>query len=224
MSSELFESCVRTKGDLAGVFEFDGDAGYFYLYDVSGAAGSRVLDSIRVLAASPDFTESEVGVRWDVAEVVVGLFIRDELRAAFDSLTGAKYGGRHCDAACAGAGSLRYRERVIVPTQRLLCLKYNAGFFPSPIHLKVGIARNVREGLLPLNGLRHAPDGDTTGWYIWAGGEPSSDADFFVPLHVEHLAEWCPAVLPFLGLPPGWRFLVAGDHEDVWQDSSLLDG
>jgi hypothetical protein len=27
-----------------------------------------------------------------------------------------------------------------------------------------------------------------------------------------------------LGLPPGWRFLVAGDHEEVWADPSLLKG
>ncbi|WP_286203065.1 hypothetical protein [Rhizobium lusitanum] len=28
---QLFESAVRSSGDLAGVFEFDGDVGYFYL-------------------------------------------------------------------------------------------------------------------------------------------------------------------------------------------------
>ena len=25
------------------------------------------------------------------------------------------------------------------------------------------------------------------------------------------------------GLPPGWRFLIAPGHEDVWYDGSLLD-
>lgn len=77
--------------------------------------------------------------------------------------------------------------------------------------------------MLPLNGLRHAADGDTIGWYIWAGEELSQDPDFFEPVHVAHLAELCPAALPFLGLPPGWRFLVAGEHVDVWEDRSLLD-
>jgi hypothetical protein len=52
--------------------------------------------------------------------------------------------------------------------------------------------------------------------------EELSDApDFFVPLHVEHLTEWCPVVLRFLGLPPGWRFLVAGEYQDVREDRSL---
>ena len=32
-----------------------------------------------------------------------------------------------------------------------------------------------------------------------------------------------PDVLRFLALPPGGRFLVAGDYEDVWEDTSLLE-
>ena len=107
--------------------------------------------------------------------------------------------------------------------QKEVCTRYGAPFFDSPSGLKVGIARNVRDGLMPINGLRHPPEGDTTGWYIWAGEELSSEPDFFMPLHVEHLAKWCPEVLPFLGLPPGWRFLVADGHEDVWEDESLLN-
>ena len=36
-------------------------------------------------------------------------------------------------------------------------------------------------------------------------------------LHAVHLADHCPSVLPYLGLPPGWRFLIAPGYEDVWQ-------
>ena len=75
---------------------------------------------------------------------------------------------------------------------------------------------------MPINGLRHQRDGDSSGWYIWAGGEPSQDPDLFKPLHIEHLTDWCPSVLPYLGLPPGSRFQIAPQHEDVWQDESLL--
>ena len=67
------------------------------------------------------------------------------------------------------------------------------------------------------------PEGDTTGWYIWAGEHLSSDPDFFEPVHVEHLKTLCPQVLPYLALPPGWRFLVTPDYVDVWEDTSLLD-
>jgi hypothetical protein len=42
-------------------------------------------------------------------------------------------------------------------------------------------------------------------------------------MHVRHLAEECPEILPYLGLPPGWRFLVTPDHEDIWFDQSLLE-
>lgn len=66
----------------------------------------------------------------------------------------------------------------------------------------------------PLHGLRVNPVGDTCGWYIWAG-DWSDDPDFFKPIHVEHLSALCPRVLPFLQLPPGWRFLLADGHEDV---------
>ena len=39
---------------------------------------------------------------------------------------------------------------------------------------------------------------------------------------MEHLADWCPDALRFLGLPPGWRFLVAGAYADAWEDPQLL--
>ena len=107
-------------------------------------------------------------------------------------------------------------------SQRAVCKKYGATHVPAPADLKVGIARNVQEGLLPVNGLRMQPEGDTTGWYIWAGAEISRDPDFFVPLHAKHLKDWRPEVIKFLGLPPGWRFLIAGDYEDVWEDQALL--
>jgi len=110
-----------------------------------------------------------------------------------------------------------------ITAQKKMCERYRTAWVPAPDHLKLGIARNVRSGLLPLNGMRHPPHGDTTGWYIWAGEELSTESEFFEPLHVVHLSEWCPTVLHFLGLPPGWRFLKAGDCEDVWEDPALLE-
>lgn len=88
--------------------------------------------------------------------------------------------------------------------------------------LKVGISRNVRSGILPLNALRHQPVGDTSGWYIWAGETLPDDADFFLSLHISHLNRWCPEILPYLGLPPGWRVLLAPGYEDVWHDDAIL--
>lgn len=107
--------------------------------------------------------------------------------------------------------------------QKDLCKQYETEFLSSPNHLKVGIATNVLEGVVPINGFRHPPEGDTTGWYIYAGEELSDDSDFFKSLHVEHLDDWCPQIKKYLGLAPGWRFLIAGDYEDVWFDESLLE-
>jgi hypothetical protein len=106
--------------------------------------------------------------------------------------------------------------------QRAICAKYGADFSPIDPTLKVGININLRTGLQPLNGLRHPQEGDTCGWYLWAGEELSEAPDFFVPLHAVHLADWCPLILPYLALPPGWRFLIAEGHEDVWFDPALL--
>jgi hypothetical protein len=111
----------------------------------------------------------------------------------------------------------------VIRQQQEICKAHGVAWVEAPPNLKVGLARNVRSSLRPLNGLRHPPEGDTTGWYIWAGGELSTDPDFFEPFHVVHLAEVCPQVLGLLGLPPGWRFLVDGDHLDVWSDPALLD-
>jgi len=105
--------------------------------------------------------------------------------------------------------------------QREVCKRYGSAFVAAPADLKVGANENVKQCLLPLNGLRHRPEGDTTGWYIWRGEHLGLSADFFVPLHVAHLRAWCADALPFLGLAPGWRFLKAGDYVDVWFDESL---
>jgi hypothetical protein len=106
--------------------------------------------------------------------------------------------------------------------QRELCARVGAPFVGAPFDQKTGVARNLRTTLLPINGLRHPPEGDTTGWYLWAGEEFSSSPDFFEPLHTEHLVEWRPEVIKYLGLPPGWRFLIAQDYEDIWYDPSLI--
>lgn len=74
----------------------------------------------------------------------------------------------------------------------------------------------------PIHGLRHPPEGQTNGWYIWTG-DLSADEDFFKPMHQSHLVERVPELEPLLILPPGMRFLIAPGHEDVWEDLSLLD-
>ncbi|MBU2566273.1 hypothetical protein KKG46_01795 [Patescibacteria group bacterium] len=105
--------------------------------------------------------------------------------------------------------------------QKTICNKYKAEYLETPANFKIGISENIKNGL-PIHGLRHQQSGDTAGWYIWSG-EYSDDPNFFKPLHVQHLKEWCPQVIKYLGLAPGWRFLIDDKgHEDVWFDEKLL--
>lgn len=116
------------------------------------------------------------------------------------------------------------KETELIKKQRLVCEKYGLKFEPSDLHLKVGISLDVKNTIQPIHALRHPTEGDTTGWYIWSG-EYSDDKNFFKPLHVVHLLEYCPLILPYLGLPSGTRVLIAenGNYVDVWEDLSLLE-
>jgi len=99
--------------------------------------------------------------------------------------------------------------------------KRGAEFLAAPPTTKVGIAIATL-GLVPINAMRLKPTGDTNGWYFYCGKQFSSAPDFFQPLHTRHLITRLHQVLDFLGLPPGYRFLLAGDYIDVWTDNSLL--
>ncbi|MBX4907030.1 MULTISPECIES: hypothetical protein [Rhizobium] len=112
-------------------------------------------------------------------------------------------------------------NKSLAIAQKEICDRYGSPLVAPLPHQIVGIARNVKSGFRPINGLRHPVVGNTTGWYIWAGEYSFAD-DFFSPLHISHLADWAPIVEQYLGLAPGWRFLIDGDYEDVWFDEALL--
>ncbi|WP_369745070.1 hypothetical protein [Paenarthrobacter sp. AMU7] len=112
----------------------------------------------------------------------------------------------------------------ILSAQMQMATRFGAVPAPPLKGMKVGVSESIRSShLLPLNGLRHPAATGTSGWFIWRGEELGTVPDFFVPLHVEHLTPWCPEVLPYLALPPGWRFLLAPGYEDVWFDETLLN-
>ncbi|WP_263366685.1 immunity protein Imm33 domain-containing protein [Edaphobacter bradus] len=105
--------------------------------------------------------------------------------------------------------------------QQEMCRRYQTGYVGAFNEQMSGFA-TATGGLLPINGLRHPLAGGTTGWYIWCGEEFSSRRDFFQPIHTKHIYEKYPSIAPLLGLPPGYRFLQAGDYIDVWFDPLLL--
>ena len=111
----------------------------------------------------------------------------------------------------------------ILPIQIQLTARFGAVPAPPSRGLKLGVSNNMSSPhIFPLNGLRHHAETGTSGWFIWRGERLGTAPDFFHPLHIEHLESWCPEVIPYLALPPGWRFLLAPGHEDVWFDASLL--
>ena len=108
------------------------------------------------------------------------------------------------------------------PDQVAVCEKFGAR--------PCGFSRVDRAGValatlsnVPINGLRIPALCGASGWYIWGGGSPSQDADFYQPMCTIHLKKHCAIAVPYLFLPAGWRFQIDGEgYEDVWFDETLL--
>ncbi len=111
----------------------------------------------------------------------------------------------------------------IEQSQLEICQKFDAVCVPLDYRSKLGVSDDFCSGKMPINGLRHPPEGDTCGWYLWAGEKMSEEQDYFKPMHVIHLISKCPQVMPYLSLPVGWRFLFAGEYGDAWFDETLLE-
>jgi hypothetical protein len=106
--------------------------------------------------------------------------------------------------------------------QQAFCCEREANFVAAPQRSISGFALSTK-GQTPINGLRHPMTGESSGWYIWCGEKFSEDPDFFSPIHTGHLYEDYPELIKFLGLSPGYRFLLSGTYVDVWYDDSLLN-
>jgi hypothetical protein len=119
-------------------------------------------------------------------------------------------------------GRLQISDAKIQEEQEAVCKQYAALFTSALGEVNSGFALSTN-GQLPVNGLRHPTTDDTTGWYIWCGEQLSDASDFFAPTCTSHVYEAQPAIAKLLGLPPGYRFLLAGEYRDVWFDESLLD-
>jgi hypothetical protein len=95
MPQEIFADGVRSAGDLAGVFEYDGETGYFYLYRTNAVAGAKIADALPVVSGPIDFMADDISIRWDRSEMKVALFINSVMWAAFDCSSGQKLGGNY---------------------------------------------------------------------------------------------------------------------------------
>ena len=106
------------------------------------------------------------------------------------------------------------------PSQTEICQRFGSLVVPADESACLGVALSTLSQV-PLNAMRHTNEEGISGWFIW-GGELSQSRDFFQPLHVHHLVDHVPAIIPYLALAPGWRVLLAPGYEDVWYDPSLL--
>jgi hypothetical protein len=44
-----------------------------------------------------------------------------------------------------------------------------------------------------------------------------------LPFRAQPVRNWCAEVVKLLGFPRGWRFLLAGEYQDLWFNKNLLD-
>lgn len=111
---------------------------------------------------------------------------------------------------------------ILEKKQKAICKKNSSDFVKSIGSDKCGIARNFNDTVGPIHGMRQQDSGKKT-WYFWKG-DYSTDDDFFVPLHINHLNEWSELIPPYLALDAGFRFILDDEgYEDVWFDKNLIE-
>lgn len=102
--------------------------------------------------------------------------------------------------------------------QQKVCDKYNADYEPLASNEMVAVALDTL-GKMPIIGERIVlKEGENVSWFIYCG-ENSTAEDFYQPIHWYHLKEILPEVLPYLGLPQGFFFIIDNEgYEDIWRD------
>jgi hypothetical protein len=86
----MFKGMISPSGKHAGVYEHDGEAGYFYICEMSGEDVTEITGALQLHTGRPDHSADDVEIRWDRTQDAVGLFVRDELWAIFNVRTGER--------------------------------------------------------------------------------------------------------------------------------------
>jgi len=107
--------------------------------------------------------------------------------------------------------------------QQEVCARNGVVHVAVPQHAHVNVTSKLLEGTHFVYGLRLAPTDDRTGWFFWTE-ELFPPLPRFSAIQVAEFEERWPEVIKFLGLPPGWRFVVDGyGYEREWEDRSFLN-
>lgn len=110
----------------------------------------------------------------------------------------------------------------ILPSQADVCGRFKVQPILPLDHDRLGIAMSTLH-LNLINGMRIPALSGLSGWFIFGGSDASEAEDFYSPLCVRHIAKHCDLAVPYLCLPPGWRFQIdSNGYEDVWYDELLL--
>lgn len=102
--------------------------------------------------------------------------------------------------------------------QKEICIRYGSKFEPLNASEMVAVAIDSL-GKIPINGIRHIlKEGENISWFFYCG-EFCDDDDFFKPMHIEHLSDYLPQVMPYVALEQGFRFVIDNEgYEDVWKE------
>jgi hypothetical protein len=83
VSQDAFASAVRADGIFGAVFERDDDTAYFYLLDMDGRDGQKIVGAFNATNCAPP-GRTEVSVHWSRDGGLVGLFAGKNLLAVFE--------------------------------------------------------------------------------------------------------------------------------------------
>ncbi len=106
----------------------------------------------------------------------------------------------------------------VIDVQKCNCMKFNSKFVQPLENEMVAVALDSL-GKIPITGIRNVLEGgENISWFFYCG-EFSEDDDFFKPIHISHLENYLPEVIPYLALEEGFRFVIDKEgYEDVWKE------
>lgn len=81
---DIFAESVNKAGNLGAFFEADDRTAWLYLCHVYETGDIKIIKPLNVLNRTPDFTESDVEVRWFDHDSKAGVIIKGHLWAYFD--------------------------------------------------------------------------------------------------------------------------------------------
>lgn len=186
----------------------DGDALVGVLMNTPASTHSRLLPGARVRFQKKDVIDLELEPPVDM---------RSELKA-MEAL-----GFPLLDEAAAREPEDPKRLPTLSADQLEVCRRHAVKPQRPWAFARALVGGSVRPDTWPVYGARAQPrrDRGDCGWTFWTGDPDMSKAakkSKFQIIDVARVGEHCPAVIPYLALPPGWAFVLGPDgFADVYE-------